>query len=125
MSMFLLFPAVGADHGRTQLIQAGVGTTTSAELVERMRQSAADLDAHPPPAPPAPTPPGRRAAHPSPRYSSHSLGSVSGENLAQAVKTIGASGSRSYLKTKEQAAEDEARERGRYRHQRRQRGKGE
>jgi hypothetical protein len=123
MSMFILFPAVGADHGRIQLIQAGAGTTTASELVERMRQCAADLDAHPPPTPPAPPTAGPRGSHPSPRYSSLSLGGVSGENLVRAVNANVVT--RSHLKTKKQAEEDAARERSRYRQQRRQRTKGE
>jgi hypothetical protein len=122
MSMFLLFPAVGADHGRIQpsLIQAGGSAITSAELVERMQQSAADLDAHPPP---TPSPPGPRGSHPQPTPRCHSPNVVSEEALVQAFKTIGAS--RSHLKTKKQAEADAANERSRYRHQRRQRGKGE
>jgi hypothetical protein len=82
-----------------------------------MRQSAADLDAHPPPSPPT----RGRSGSPPPR--SLDLGSVSGENLVQAVNAI--SGSRSHLKTKKQADEDAGRERSRYRFQRRKRTKGE
>jgi hypothetical protein len=61
------------------------------------------------------------AAHPPAQDIGARVGSVSGENLVEAVNIIG--GSRSHLKTRKQAEEDAARERSRYRFQRRKRTK--